>query len=245
MTSYDNSDIDVKKHEPTNAVTAKLYCLENTFKVKNMNKDESTRVVFTGTYTPTLGYAPEDPEAAATYWNGWSGDFVSYNNVAVKVKNVKSDIEASCSDKKLSEIVDDATELAYIARQLGLTLDSSVKVNYYKAGKTYYTAVIRHFEDTEHGLTQGWGLEADKYTDLVGKVEPFSTVADLDKYLLGRFGVVRNNWYEVTVNTISGPGVPEDPEPDPDDPDDNPKDQYIKCSINILSWAKRSHNYDL
>lgn len=63
------------------------------------------------------------------------------------------------------------------------------------------------------------------------------------KYL-GRYGVLRNNWYEVVVNSISDPGSPVVPEIDPNIPDDV-NDFYISVSVNILSWAKRVHNVDL
>ena len=60
-----------------------------------------------------------------------------------------------------------------------------------------------------------------------------------DQYLLGRYGMVRNNWYDIAINKISGPGSPDVPEPG-DDPDDDPDPYKIDVTINILSWAKRS-----
>ena len=99
------------------------------------------------------------------------------------------------------------------------------RISYYKNGKSYYYAtLIRHFQDSE-GVA--WSVNSPTYT-----------LAHL-----GRYGVVRNNWYEITINSVSGPGDPEIPDT-PDTPDDE-IEGYINCTINVLSWAKRSQNVDL
>jgi hypothetical protein len=66
--------------------------------------------------------------------------------------------------------------------------------------------------------------------------EPYGT--NNEKYL-GRYGVLRNNWYELSVNKVTGLGYPDVPEVKPTLPDDE-NDQYISVSVKILSWAKRS-----
>ena len=42
---------------------------------------------------------------------------------------------------------------------------------------------------------------------------------DNDKYL-GRYGMLRNNWYELNVGNVYGPGYPGVPPVDPNQPDD-------------------------
>ena len=106
--------------------------------------------------------------------------------------------------------------------------DGMVRV--YENGTTYYYAAqIEHFGDTYCDYTSG-EYDAQKH--------------------LGRYGVVRNNWYELSIASISGPGRPtppdptdpEDPDnPDPDDPDDGGS-QWIALNVNVLSWAKREQN---
>lgn len=95
-------------------------------------------------------------------------------------------------------------------------------IRYYKGAISYYYATaIRHFNDDETPWKDGesYGIQH-----------------------LGRYGVVRNNWYEVNINSISGPGEPEIPEPE--GPDDK-AEGYIRAEINVLSWAKRSQGVDL
>ena len=98
------------------------------------------------------------------------------------------------------------------------------EIKFFKDGDSYYNVVlIRHFYDDETKWDGG----------------------DYTKKHLGRYGVVRNNWYEIDVNSISGPGEPtivDDTEnPNPDDEEEG----YIKCQINVLSWARRSQSVDL
>lgn len=108
--------------------------------------------------------------------------------------------------------------------QVQTLINSLGEIRYYKEGATYYNVVmIRHFDDTE----ADWDAASGAYTGAH----------------LGRYGVLRNNWYEIKVNSISGPGDPdiEDPEPEPDDDTEG----YIRAEINVLSWAKRQQGVNL
>ncbi len=98
----------------------------------------------------------------------------------------------------------------------------SDKIRFYKGGVMfYYTTVIKHFNSiSEAGVTE----------------------YDENKHL-GLYGVVRNNWYDIRINSVSGPGEPEIPEI-PDEPV-NKEHSFINAEINILSWAKRTQDVDL
>ena len=60
---------------------------------------------------------------------------------------------------------------------------------------------------------------------------------------LGRYGVLRNNWYDLGINSISGVGSPVVPDA-PGTPDDE-LESFISVRINVLSWAKRTQREDL
>lgn len=98
----------------------------------------------------------------------------------------------------------------------------SDKIRFYKGGVMfYYTTVIKHFNSiSEAGVTE----------------------YDENKHL-GLYGVVRNNWYDIRINSVSGPGEPEIPEI-PDEPV-NKEHSFINAEINILSWAKRTQDVNL
>lgn len=101
-------------------------------------------------------------------------------------------------------------------------------INFYKDGVTfYYTSLIKHFGDT--------------YTPATNINDAANDYNDNDH--LGRYGVVRNNWYELNIKSVSGPGEPEIPEI-PEEPGDK-EHSYINVDINILSWAKRTQDVDL
>lgn len=104
--------------------------------------------------------------------------------------------------------------------------DATVGLSTFESGVSYYIARVKHFNE----LTP-WKAGDAAY-------------ADNNINWLGRYGVLRNNWYELTVNSVSGPGYPDIPKVNPTDPDDV-NDQYINVEVKILSWAKRSQSVDL
>lgn len=106
---------------------------------------------------------------------------------------------------------------------MGLTQNAGIST--YANGESYYIARIKHFGDVLTPWNSGaYGTDNFKY--------------------LGRYGMLRNNWYELNVQSVSGPGYPDVPVVKPNTPDDE-DDKYIKVSVKILKWAKRSQNVDL
>ena len=99
-------------------------------------------------------------------------------------------------------------------------------IKYFKAGESYYKALIKHFGDDLTPYERSG--EQKIYTE--------------EKHL-GRYGVLRNNWYELSVTSVSGPGDAE--VPSIEDEWDDPKEAFVKIQVNILSWAKRQQNVDL
>lgn len=104
--------------------------------------------------------------------------------------------------------------------------EEMVGINTYLQGVTYYIARVKHFGDalTEWKSGESYGDNNEKY--------------------LGRYGMLRNNWYELTVGNVYGPGYPGVPPVDPTLPDDE-NEKYLSVSVKILSWAKRSQKVDL
>lgn len=126
-------------------------------------------------------------------------------------------------DKTLSQLVS-ATKDGAAVEDLDQYFNNIGVIKYYRDGTTYYYASpIRHFGDVETGWDDGEPYEEAKH--------------------LGRYGVVRNTWYQLTVNKISRPGEPEIPDT-PNIPDDQ-QEAYINVQVNILSWAVRQNNVDL
>lgn len=113
-------------------------------------------------------------------------------------------------------------------------LDISIKR--YDDGCAYYTIPIKHFGNE---LTPWNSSEGSQPSP----VEVYPKDQNREANYLGRYGVVRNNWYNVRINSIFGMGDPIVPPPstDPDDELNN----YISVGINVLSWTLRDQGADL
>lgn len=259
---------DAKRKEEFNFITATseinkaftdpVYCLENTFNLANMYQGQTTRVIFKATYTPkddkgnslaetdgtfyTIGNLTtilnktklEDALTAAAKSVLPSGYKVDYTKLKTEGSHVITleDIKDS-SDKPLVADKDYSGKtgdeiVAAINDKLGLKAgrpEEMVGINTYLEGATYYIARVKHF-----GVLTPWNSG-----------ESYGTK---NKEYLGRYGMLRNNWYELTVGNVYGPGYPGVPPVDPTLPDDE-NEKYLSVSVKILSWAKRSDTVDL
>ena len=109
-------------------------------------------------------------------------------------------------------------------------LANNIKVVEYKGGYSYYNILIKHVGDE----LAPWNPST--------KTTGVSYPAPNEANWLGRYGVLRNNWYDLDITGVSrlGAATPDelDVKNDPT-PDDNLK-SYISVKINVLSWAKRT-----
>lgn len=222
------------------------YCLENTFSLGHMYQNQTTRVIMKATYVPSgltagetfymfdgkSGYFKEDDlttqiSTAITNAGYTAADFfLPLTDVKKAGKHL---LTANDITKTSGSVEVDDEFLGKVNAALGLS--DNKKISTYYGGVSYYIARIKHFGDA---LTP-WNSGDPTYgTGEVAK-----------KKYLGRYGMVRNNWYELKVNSISNPGSPDVPEVNPDTPDDEGDKYYINCSVRILSWAKRVHGIDL
>lgn len=226
--------------------TAPKYCLENTFSLGHMYQNQTTRVIMKATYVPSgltagetfymfdgkSGYFKEDDlttqiSTAITNAGYTAADF---SLPLTDMKKAGKHLLTANDITKTSGSVEVNDEfLGKVNAALGLS--DNKKISTYYEGVSYYIARIKHFGDA---LTP-WNSGDPTY----------GTGEDAKKKYLGRYGMVRNNWYELQVNSISNPGSPDVPEVNPDSPDDECDKYYINCSVRILSWAKRVHGIDL
>lgn len=227
--------------------TKPLYCLENTFNLENMVQGQTTRVIFKASYTPkdfteTDGKTFYKVGTSVALWK--QKDLADHIKAAVTkvitdatTDNTTIDLAAkgnnitTAGNHKIKaanitvtghEVT--AAEEQAINDKVGLTKNAGIST--YANGESYYIARIKHFGDD---LTPWHSGEAYNDNNL--------------KYL-GRYGMLRNNWYELDVQNVSGPGYPDVPDVKPNTPDDE-DDKYIKVSVKILNWAKRSQSVDL
>lgn len=120
---------------------------------------------------------------------------------------------------------------------LPLILGEDISIKKYTNGSAYYPIRIKHFGDD---LTPWNSNESGEVKP--SEIYPGSSDNKANNYL-GRYGVVRNNWYNVHINSVFGIGEPTIPTP-PNTPDDE-LSNYINVSINVLSWTLRDQGADL
>ena len=241
--------------EITGNVANPLYCLENTFDISHMMQGQTTRVIFKAKYTPKDGLAETDgtfytignmttilkkADLETTVNNAATsvlpGCTVDYTNLETGGSHVitLADIKYGTPSAVLeAETIYGTKKGKDIVKEINdkLGLKAGVGINTYLKGVTYYIARIKHFGND---LTP-WAAGNETYGA--------NNDANNTKYL-GRYGVLRNHLYDLTINTISGPGYPDVPEVKPTDPDDEDT-KYISVSVKILDWAKRSDTLDL
>lgn len=226
------------------------YCLENTFDIDHMVQGQTTRVLFSAKYQPN-GFKPGE----TFYKMGNSSQLWNASKVEAQIKAKAMEVFKETDADKVeviltgtdlakagihlitkanvkhgtAEISDD--DITAINTKLGFKAasgkDPMVGLSTFVGGVSYYIARVKHFGDY---LTK-WEAGNDTY-------------GSNNINWLGRYGVLRNNWYELSVSSVSGPGYPDVPKVNPTDPDDV-NDQYINVEVKILDWAKRSQSVDL
>ena len=227
------------------------YCLENTFDIDHMVQGQTTRVLFSAKYTPANF---TDGETFYKFGNSpklWhEADVVA--QIKAKAQEVLGEADAdkvtvtlAATDNNMTKSgvrLVAAANITYgttalttkqvdeINAKLGFkkatSTDAAVGLSTYESGVSYYVARVKHFNELTH-----W-TPGDKTYD------------GNNANWLGRYGVLRNNWYELSVSSVSGPGYPDVPKVNPEGPDDE-NDQYINVEVKILDWAKRSQSIDL
>lgn len=239
------------------------YCNENTFQVEAQNQDQTTRVVLgvkmsapgTSTYDADLYTVNDNKEVVYTE-----------ASLAERLKKIllnEPDVKKWTDDHKIEPSFDitfstttaGATTIA-TATFKGKTAAGATEETYstpyttdfdkalpniirYKGGVAYYAVRIKHFGDSDTPWNvEGQGVKAGDNSNIYN-----TSSTDSENWFLGRYGVVRNNWYDISVNKIQTLGDATIPAFTnyPDDVLEN----YISVSINVLSWSKHTQGADL
>lgn len=268
---YDATHTEVPKLQantnPDFAATSKaLYCMENTFTVQNQIAKYTTRALLkvcfwkgAETTKPTTTedlYMYNNDVKTLNKKDGFTNAGILEVNKIPAVKGYKGgvsgleftdkDSEGNVQIKKVTFVnggfeevtTDEATHpntsiFKIIREHFG-------NISVYEKGYAYYPVLIKHFGDQ---LTPWNTWETDPNKPSAGGIDQIYPTTNRDANYLGRYGVVRNNWYELNIKSVKRPGKPGINTPD-NTPDDE-LDSYISVSINILSWAKRSQDVDL
>lgn len=265
FTTVGGSTIDGQNLIAANGTTP-AYCLENTFDVAHMTEKNTTRVIVAAKLTvddaeeggdfyllnnntsviyTQEGVKKEVKRLWMNYFESIKGTYISKgefteNNVTVTlspdanrgyitVTDVVMSVPAAGIEWQLGQSISTLNEAAqkYVS-----IINKNLKIAYYKGGVAYYPVLIKHFGDDETPWSTSNIVGGNSYPD-----------GDASQKWLGRYGVLRNTWYQLNVTGLKNIGSPAVPEVT-DDYDD-PGKQYISVDINILPWAVRTQSVEL
>lgn len=220
------------------------YCFENTFDVERMTIDNTTRAILAAQFVEN-GKAPADlylyDNDTTTLANAanMTADITAAINAmeVVKARGTASDVafeEVNAHLRRVKSFTIGGVSYAANATDAAVlkvfnTVYSNIgDINIYKNGMVYYQIRVKHFGDD---LTP-WNRGEAKVT-----TTDTYPVVNRDANYLGRYGILRNNWYELNVATVNRLGYPAIP-PLTDKPDDL-LNEYISVIVNIQPWVKK------
>lgn len=233
------------------------YCLENTFTVSQQNQDVTTRVIIAAQLKDDgkTFYVVNDNESQLLDEDNMKkavkSAFLNNTDVQAWIKTGLKDGEtigegdldvtvASTAGNNKPTVSVNATANAKYASGSAPTVTTditnimnTIKVATYENGISYYPVRIKHFGDD---LTPWKSTETPLPTVSDGAYPSANQAANY----LGRYGVLRNNWYNIDVTGIKKLGSPVVPEVTGDTDDELAA--YISVKINVLSWAKRKQS---
>lgn len=237
--------------------TVARYCFENTSNLAEMLEENMTRVIVKATFNNGADFylvdkdknnmwtlAQVQQEVAARLineptFNAWAKQNLKDNKTTLTEADFTVTLSPSAGDCTVTDIT--LTEGGQAKFKEGVSLQDNVEtlangeitIAKYANGESYYSVWVNHFgqDGTPWDTNETSAPEA-------GNIYPGG-----EKNYLGRWGMLRNNWYEINVRSIKGIGDPTVAEVTGETIDK--KDSYIAVQINILSWAKRTQDANL
>ena len=220
--------------EVAHAKGTSQYCLENTMDANAQQLGFTTKVVVKAQYTPNgLG-------DKSSYFS-WKGNY--YTLTTLKEEYTK---HTNGSGLKV--------DLPIFLHKAGLMTDDVYNNGDQPAKDNVVSSLKDENFDAKTGIIGRFCAvryyhESVCYYDVLIRHDQNVT----DKMALGRYGVVRNNWYHLDLQSVSGPGtpwIPDPSDPDPTNPtppgtDDDEADAYLSVKITINPWTYWTQGVDL
>lgn len=229
------------------------YCYENTFDVDNQKDNQTTRVLIKASLNngedfyvingdENVIYKKDDvvkeyKKAFLTEYSQWikahvtSPTTVDENKLTVDLTDEAGAV--TLNSISITGVTYDAVTTALPAGYQTTVMNKVGDIKEYKNGSSYYFVRIKHFGES---LTP-WNTTE---TGTPSSASVYPTGANRDGNYLGRYGVLRNNWYELEVTGVKGLGSPI--VPSVTTTTDDELESYIAVRINVLSWAKRTQS---
>ena len=226
-------------------MTDSKYCLENTMEHDAQTQAQTTAAVASAVYTPNSFTVGES-------WFRLLG--TTYKTLA--------DLQAVYNDAKAAGTAADAaqTQVITLCDQFYARIAKAAAAQGKPVGGDFASITITELDDLKSG---GEYSKPDAAAGETVGVEYFQKGVCYYNILirhddaitatmaLGKYGVVRNNWYTLTINSVKQPGTPWIPDTtnstDKKDPgeDDDDKEAYLSVEITVNPWTTWSQGVDL
>lgn len=227
--------------------TNPAYMRENMVAYDRMTKGNCTRMVVKAEYTLAGGAKDfiKIQNVATLYTVPAFEDLVkekceeSWDVETVEIESAAGmyDFKTAVTLKKTDgTVINDPNILKILAERCGIYHYEDAEISVYNDGICYYPIYIKHFAEFQEAANPA--IVADNINYLT----------DYGIEHTGRYGVVRNNWYDVNINSISGPGYPIIPPRPTEEPVDGPTDttnKFLQVNIQIMKWTKHTQDVDL
>lgn len=236
------------------------YCFENTTDLATMLENNCTRVVVKASFNGGNPFYTIDGDRATVYtatnaaaeaasrivadaafqtWastNVQAGQTLESTDLVVTLSDEAgvAEVEAvTLTEDGQAKLNADADFATANAVDLG---NENIDLKYYDNGEAYYSVWVSHFgnEGTPWDGDEEDTPSAGDYTNIY---------PGGDQNYLGRWGMLRNNWYEVQLTGIRSLGEPTVSKATGDTIDK--LESFISARINVLSWTKREQSAEL
>lgn len=202
----------------------------------SFSRTRSNEVTYDGTNTATIDdylrtWLMQNNSAFRNWVNTYAAGEV--NHVAITLTNNTTTGTASVSSVTQTARTSGTTgATAFEALNLVSYFASNISLKFYDDGYCYYRVPIRHFSDTETPWSSASTMTDNTTAQVYG--------SNASNYL-GRYGIVRNNWYNISIQSVTHVGSPIIPALTTDADDKVP--QFLNATLSINGWTK--HEQDL
>ena len=219
------------------AMTDSKYCLENTMAADAQTQAQTTAAVASAVYTPNSFTAGDS-------WFRLLG--VTYKTLA-DLQAVYNAAKAVTSPDALQTQIITLCDQFYARMSAAATAQGkTVGADFAAITLAELDAIANGGEYSKPDATAGETEGVCYYNILIRHDDAITATM-----ALGKYGVVRNNWYTLTINSVKQPGTPWIPDTtDPTDPEkpgenDDDAEAYLSVSITVNPWTTWSQGVDL
>lgn len=200
----------------------------------SFSRTRSNVVPYDGKNTATIDdylrtWLMQNNSAFRNWVNTYAAGEVKHINVeltedlATGTATVRSVTQTARADGTTGATAFDALDLvSYFA--------SNISLKFYDDGYCYYRVPILHFGDETP-----WSSTASMTNNSTAQIYGGNAAS-----YLGRYGMVRNNWYNISINSVTHVGSPIIPALTDDADDKVP--QFLNATLSINGWEKHEQN---